>query len=237
MAIQNIKLIKKINLTNGVYELSLESEQNLSMKAGQFITFLIPNIWWRAYSILKIEDKTIVLIIKKREIENGWRWWSKYICERDIWENLQAVWPAGHFLLKENEKNKMFIWTWTWIVPLLNQINYSLLNYKNTQICLLFWLRTEEDVFYVKQLEELSQKNKNFIFKIYISRVKDLYEFEQKNKWVCIMSWYTTNYLTKEHIDTFEEFYICWAPSMIDSATEKLENLWVEKEDIFFEKY
>jgi len=237
MAIQNLKLIKKINLTNDVYELSFESEENLKMEAGQFITFLLPVIWWRAYSILEIIDNIIVLIIKKREIENGWRWWSKYICERGIWESLKAVWPAGHFLLKENKKNKMFIWTWTGLVPLLNQINYSLLNYKNTKICLLFWVRTEEDIFYIKKLIEIKKSNPNFYFNISISRVKDIFKFEQKYPEVNIFSWYNTNYLTREHIIDFEEFYICWAPNMIDSATEKLEDMWIKKENIFFEKY
>jgi hypothetical protein len=51
----------------------------------QFITFILPKIWWRAYSILKLKWKEITLIIKKRELDEWGRWWSKYICEKDIW--------------------------------------------------------------------------------------------------------------------------------------------------------
>jgi len=120
--IQNFKLIEKKNLTNDVYELVFCWEKELEIKPWQFITFLLDKIGWRAYSILEIKWDKIILIIKKRELENWWRWWSKLICETKIWENLKWVGPAGHFILQENNKNKLFLWTWTWIVPLYNQI-------------------------------------------------------------------------------------------------------------------
>ena len=106
--LQQFKIIEKKNLTNDVYEIVFEWETELEMKPWQFVTFLLPEIGWRAYSILEQNWNKIVLIIKKRELENGWRWGSKYICERKVWEELKTVGPAGHFVLQENTKNKLF---------------------------------------------------------------------------------------------------------------------------------
>ena len=219
------KLIEKNNLTNDVYELVFETEKKLEMKPWQFITFILENIWWRAYSILDIIDNKIVLIIKKRELENGWRWWSKYICERKIWDILNGVWPAGHFVLKENKLNKLFIWTGTGFVPLYNQILWNINNKIENKIKLIFWVREEKDLFYIEKLENIKKENPNFDFEIYLSK-QETKEFKK---------WYVTDFLTKQNLEDYDEFYICWAPAMIDSSNELLEKNW--KENIYFEKY
>lgn len=236
--IQKFKLIEKKNLTHNVYEMVFESEDEIVMKPGQFVTFLLDKIWWRAYSILKLDWKKITLIIKKREQEDWWRWWSKFICELNIWDELRWVWPAGHFLLRENTDNKLFIWTWVWLVPIYNMINYSLNKYPNTKIKFVFWVREEKDTFYINELKNIKEKYPNFDYDIYISRVKDLYKFQNLFPSVKIHSWYTTNNLIKENTKNYKEAYICWAPSVIKSSVEKLEELWFkEDENIFYEKF
>lgn len=236
--IQNFELTKKINLTNDVYEMVFKWEKELNMKPWQFITFLLEKIWWRAYSILEIKWNEIVLIIKKRELENWGRWWSKAICEIKIWESLKWVGPAGHFWLKDTKENKLFIWTWTWLVPLYNMIIAELEKNNKNNVFLTFWVRKEEDIFYINELEKIKEKYSNFNYKIYISRVKDIHELSHKFNKVNFQSWYTTNYLTKENISKYSEAYICWAPWMIESTIEKLSNLWFDNwENVFFEKY
>jgi len=235
--IQQFKLIEKINLTHNVLEMVFEWEKELEMKPWQFITFLLDKIWWRAYSILKVRWNKIVLIIKKRELDEWWRGWSKLICELNIWDELKWVWPAGHFSVKETNKNKLFIWTGTWLVPLYNMIVSELEKKKDFKIKLIFWLRNKEDIFYMKELDKLKEIYSNFEYHMYISRVKDLHEFKLKHTGNVINSWYTTNYLTKENIKKFKEVYICWAPKMIESVIDKLNKLNFNENNIFFEKY
>ena len=235
--IQNFTLIKKENLTHNVYEMVFKWEKEMQMKAWQFITFLINWLWWRAYSILEINWDEFILIIKKRELEEWWRWWSKLICELNIWDKLKWVWPAWHFLLQENTKNKLFIWTGTWLVPLYNMITEQLKRDRNTLVEFIFWVRDEKDVFYLDKLKELKDKYNNFNFHLYISRVKDLHQFKLDHPWKIINSWYTTNFLTKENTKNFSEVYICWAPTMIESSVEKLKKLNFNENNIYFEKY
>ncbi len=235
--IKEFKIISKKEIAPKIYEIIFETKTAFSIIPGQFITFLLPKLGWRAYSILKQEWNKTTLIIKKWEIEDWWRWWSKYICEREIWEILNWVGPSGHFNLKENNNNKLFIWTWTGFVPLYNMITAALEKNLNTKIFFTFWIRTRENIFYLDELKKLKKKYNNFDFAIYISREKDILDFELEHIDTRIYSWYTTNYLTPYNLKYFQEVYICGAPSMISSTIEKLEKLNFPKENIFFEKY
>lgn len=224
--IQNFKLINKKNLTSNIYELDFESDNNFTFKPGQFITFLIP-IWGRAYSILEENWKIIRLIIKKRELDEGGRWWSKYLCELELWTSIRWVGPAWHFTLKETEKNKLFLWTGTWFVPLFNQITYWLKNKLNCDFKLIFWARTNDDLFYINELNNLKKEYSNFDFEVYLSREEIIW----------YKKWYITDFLNYETKNSFSEVYICGTPSMIDSSIDILIEKWFEKENIFTEKY
>ena len=238
MSLKFFELINKKALTKDVYKMEFKSDWLSNMKPWQFITFLLDKIWWRAYSILKINPNSIVLIIKKRELDDGWRWGSKLICELNIWDTLRWVWPAGHFLLQENTKNKLFIWTGTGFVPLYNMIKGALEQNLDCNLQFIFWVRMIEDVFYLEKLEKIKSENPNFNFQIYISREKDLHEYELEHPGDEIYSWYTTNYLTNNNINNYEEIYICGAPAMIDSTVDKLKKLgFKDRENIFYEKY
>lgn len=227
MPLNSFKLIEKKNLTEDVYELVFQASEGFDFLPGQFITFILPNIWWRAYSILKTQDNIITLIIKSRSTNNWWRGWSEFICNREIWEELKWTNPAGKFLLQNNNKNKLFIWTGTGFVPLYNQIIHAISQKQDCRLELLFWARTLWDLFYLTELEKFRQDNSNFNYKVYLSREENT----QHN------TGYVTDYLSQKNINNFEEFYICWIPALIDSGIEILENNNVNKINIFTEKY
>jgi len=227
MPLNSFTLIDKKILTSDIYELVFQANEKFDFLPGQFITFILPNIWGRAYSILKTQWNNITLIIKSRSSHNWWRGWSEYICNRKIWEKLKWTNPAGRFLLQNNDKNKIFIWTWTWFVPLYNQIIHAISQKQEWKLELLFWARTLKDLFYLTELEKIKQDNNNFDYKVYLSREKNI----QHN------TGYVTDYLSEENIKKYEEFYICWIPALIDSSVEILEKNNINKINILTEKY
>ncbi|MDD3793955.1 MAG: FAD-dependent oxidoreductase [Candidatus Gracilibacteria bacterium] len=224
--IQNFKLINKKNLTSNIFELVFESENNFEFKPGQFITFLIP-VGGRAYSILEETGKQLKLIIKKRELDEGGRGGSKYLCELEVGNIIRGVGPAGHFTLKENEKNKLFLGTGTGFVPLFNQITYGLKNNLNCNFKLIFGARTNADLFYIDELNSLKNEYDNFDFEVYLSR-EEIFGYKKG---------YITDFINYETKNSFSEVYICGTPSMIDSSIEILLEKGFEKEYIFTEKY
>jgi ferredoxin-NADP reductase len=122
MWMMQVILLEKRSLTDDVFELHYKLPESKEMLPGQFITFILPWIWGRSYSILELRGDIAVLIIKKWGKEDWGRGWSIAFCDAKVWDEFKAVWPAGHFTLQENTKNKLFLWTGTWLVPLYNQI-------------------------------------------------------------------------------------------------------------------
>ena len=227
MPLNYFRLIEKRKLTSDIYELVFQASEKFDFLPGQFITFILPNIWWRAYSILKTQWNKVTLIIKSRSSNNWWRGWSEYICNRKIWEELKWTNPAGKFLLQNNNKNKLFIWTGTGFVPLYNQIIHSLSQNQECKLELLFWARKLWDLFYLTDLEKIKNNNSNFDYKVYLSREENT----QHN------TGYVTDYLTKNNLNNFEEYYICWIPALIDSSIKILEENNISNKNILTEKY
>lgn len=199
------------------------------MKPGQFFTFILPKIWWRSYSVLENKWDIAVLIIKKWEIKAWGRWWSIFLCDSKVWDEFKAVWPAWHFVLWENNLNKLFLWTWTGLVPLYNMILAWLKKSSNEKYQLVFWVRFMTDMFYSNEFAKLKELYPNrFYYHLVISR--DEWE------WM-IKKWYVTDFLSQRVVSDYDEFYICWAPGMIEGCQSRLLELWVENNTIFFEKY
>ncbi len=223
--LENFILIQKEKLTEDIFLLNFKRENNKKIPlCGQFMTFLLPKSWGRAYSILDSDGENYFFIIKRLE---EWRGGSKEICDTKIGTTYKAVGPAWHFILHKTEKNKLFLCTGTGFVPLYFQILWSLKEKLSCELRLIFWVREEKDIFLEDRLNILKKENNNFDYKIYLSR-------EEKENYE---SWRITNFLTKENIANFEEFYICWNHDMIESVEEKLLELGIKQEQLFTEKF
>lgn len=221
----DFKLIKKKKLTPDVFELVFQSVIELDIVPWKFMTFMLPKTWFaRAYSVLFKEWKNIYFIIKRLE---NWRWGSKEICDYEEGKILKWVWPTGHFVDSKKDVSKLFISTGTWMVPLYFMIRNLLENWYNKNLKLVLWNREEKDLYYLDEFRDFKEKYPNFDVEIFLSR-------EQKD-W--FQKWYVWDFLTSENISKFEEYYICWNPNMVEEVEEKLLNFWIQKENIFREKF
>jgi len=225
MWFNNFKLISKENLTQNVFLLIYESENDFSIIPGQFITFILPKTWFaRAYSVLFKEWKKCYFIIKR--LENG-RWWSIEICDYEVGVVLKWIWPTGRFVDSKMQNNKLFIWTGTWMVPLYYMIRNLLENWFWKNIKLILWNRENKDLYYIKEFDEFKKKFHNFDFEIFLSHQNhNIYN-----------NWRVTSFLTKENILKFDEFYLCGNPYMVDDSIKILQGFWINDEKIFREKY
>ena len=229
MPFSQAKLIKKIQLTEDVFELHYDIFEMKAMLAGQFITFIIPTIWGRAYSILELQGTLVKLIIKRWGIEMWGRWGSIFLCDAKIWDSFSYVWPAWHFILQDTQVNKLFLGTGTGLVPLYNQILFWLAKNTWNKYQLVFWVRYEKDLLYLWEFKKLKEQYPDtFYYHLFVSRdeAHDL-----------ILTCYLSDFISERVVEQFQEFYICGAPAMIDSCHEKIESFWVHPEQIFFEKY
>lgn len=225
MWFNNYKLISKKKLTSDVFEMIFEIQDDFLIIPWQFITFLLPKTWFgRAYSVLDKHWKKVYFIIKRLE---NWRWGSKEVCDLEIWGVFRWVWPTGHFVDSSKQNTKLFIWTWTWMVPLYFIIKYLLETWFSKNIKLVWWNREDKDLYYIDKFSEFKNKYPNFDVEIFLSHSNN----DKYNHWR------VTSFLTKENVQNFSEFYICWNPYMVNDSINILKNFWVEDEKIFKEKY
>ncbi len=222
-------LSKKIALTDDVFELHYTFPEKKDFIAGQFITFILSWVGGRSYSILEFNEHEAILIIKRWPLENGGRWGSIILCDAKIWDEFKCVWPVGHFILTDKKVSRLFIGTGTWLVPLYSHILQWLALEDGNKYQLVFWVRYKKDLYYLDKFKELKQKYPDtFYYHLVVSR--------DEADWL-IHSGYVTDFLSEKVVHDFGEYYLCWAPAMIESVEKKLNELWVWDENIYFEKY
>lgn len=221
-------LISKSLLTHDVYELIYSCPDMMKEypKAGQYVMFQLAPGLNRAYSIASFEGDTFTLIIKRIADGRG----SPMICDAEVGTVFSGMLPLGHFVLRDTPANKCFIGTGTGFAPIYCQaLGHSLIAEKTEKIAFIFGVRNFADSFYEQDILSLGKSFVNFEYIQYFSREETTSPRQQKG--------YVTDWITPEHIESYEEFYLCGSPAMVKSAREKLEALGVTKEQIFWEQF
>lgn len=218
------QLIQKNKLTEDVYELIFTISEPIQAEPGQYVLFLLPKSKLRrAYSIGYTDGQTFTFIIKQIEGGAG----STEICSLEVGEELIGIVPLGHFVLKANTTPKLFIGTGTGFAPLYFQIRAMMDSGIETPLFFIFGVRTSADIFYIDELNRMKQVYPSFDYRIYLSQE------DAENT----VRGRVTDFLTKENVSSYGEFYLCGSPAMVKDARERLEASGAEKEKVFFEQY
>ena len=219
-------LISRKELTHDVYELIYDCPELVKepINPWQYVMFQLAPGLNRAYSVSAFTEDSFVLIIKR--IPDGR--WSPLICDAEIGSSLSGLIPLGHFILHYTPRSKCFISTGTGFAPVFCQMQacQDILGY-SSMVSFIFWVREEEDTFYEQEIQEVGRWFQNFEYIQYISRPKNPESHQ----------WYVTDWITPENIWNYEEYYLCGSPAMVASAREKLGELGIAKESIFWEQY
>jgi len=213
------KVINRKMLTENVLEISVEFKKSLKINPGQWIEFVFDDEKWeflRAYSIAYHENENDVTdCIFTIKILEEWRWWKK-LKELKIWDEIKTNWVFGRFVLNNNDSEKVFIATWTWLAPVMNMIRNCNEWIKKT---LIFWAQAKKDIFYEEDMKKISNLN----YKIFLSR-EELSGYE-----------YGRIDLNKFELNDNMEFYICGAPPVVKSILEALKSKWFKK--VYYEEF
>lgn len=105
--------------------------------------------------------------------------------------------------------------------------------HKNTlseKIAFIFGVRNRKDSFYTDEIRVLQKTHPSLTYVQYFSQEESL---EAANE--CMG--YVTDWITPEHIGSYQEFYICGSPAMVKDARNRLTELNVSEKCIFFEQY
>lgn len=213
------KIINRKMLTDNVLELSVEFKENLKIKPGQWIEFVLNDEKWeflRAYSVAYHENENNVTdCIFTIKLLDEWRW-GKKLKESKIWDEVKVNWAFGRFVLNDNNNEKIFIATWTWLAPIMNMIKKCSPHIHKT---LIFGAQHKSDIFYEEDMKKIS----NLDYKIFLSREElDGYEHGRID-------------LNKFELNDNMEFYICGAPPVVQSMLGIIKAKWFSK--IYYEEF
>lgn len=228
-------LTSKKPLTHDVYELvySCPDMEKDIPKPGQYVLFQLAPGLNRAYSLAHFQWTSFTLIIKRIADGRG----SPIICDADIGTVFSGMISLGHFTLRENSRNKCFIWTGTGFAPLYCQVLASaMILDKPGKVAFVFGVRSLVDAFYHREVSDIWAGFSDFEYVRYFSRESDLASLVPPGS-SHDQSGYVTDWITSDNIWQYQEFYICGSPAMVKSAREKLELLGVSSSDIFFEQF
>lgn len=116
------------------------------------------------------------------------------------------------------------------ITPLRSICKYCLDTRSRTKIALLYANRTEEDIVFRKELEDMQKLNSNFRVAFVIAEAND--------RWTGYVGRIDADMIKKEIPDYVETmFYTCGPPAMVEAMEKLLEELDVPEKQIKTEKF
>jgi ring-1,2-phenylacetyl-CoA epoxidase subunit PaaE len=137
--------------------------QAVSYKAGQFLTIIVEingKKERRSYSMSSSPREANLAITVKR-VANGLV--SNYLCDKiKVGDAIEVMEPMGHFIVEpdtNNSRNIVLFGAGSGITPLLSIAKTILLAEPHSNVYLIYGSRSENEIIFKSQLDELEHKN------------------------------------------------------------------------------
>ena len=161
---------------------------------------------------------------------------SSYIFNLKPDDEVTISGPYGEFFIREGEQEMIYVGAGAGMAPLRSHI-FELLKGRGSKRKISFWYsgRTRRDVFYVEEFEELAREFPNFEF--HLSLTRPLPEDNWQGHTGHIHKVLYGNYLKEHEAPEDIHYYTCGPPPMVASLIAMLNELGVERENIFFDDF
>ncbi len=162
---------------------------------------------------------------------------SSYVFSLKPGDMVTAIGPFGDFLIKETQREMVYLGGGAGMAPLRSQLSH-LLETMQTERQITFWYgaRSRQEIFYEDDFRGLEKRFPNFRFHIALS------EPLPEDNWTGHTG-FIHEVLKREHLDGHTnpkaiEYYLCGPPMMIQAAQDMLLNDFaVDQQDIAFDEF
>jgi len=213
----------------------LVKPDRIQFLAGQYVSIKINATGERrSYSIASTPDDNhgFHLIVEVVGEGKG----ANYFRRLQIGDRVSILAPLGNFTVAQchgdTESHKLlFVATGSGIVPLWSMINDLLVNYKDQRQIRLHWgMRSEEDLFFIDDLQRLSDEYPNFVFDIVLSKPGSEWE---------LCSGHVQDCLQRDFVNGLSEWevYVCGKQQVVIDIIQTLKELNAKEEWIYHEKF
>ncbi len=222
-------------IASGIYEFHFEKPENFSFKAGQFVLFDVAHIdnsadiQTRALSIASAPHEQELIFVNKQKEGGRASTWIEKVLKPGTEVRTQG--PFGNFRMDaESDKDVLFIATSTGVAPFRSQILDMMHANSTKKIDLVFGVRSEEDMFWKKEFEEMAQKYPNLFVHFPLSNPTGDWKGHKGRVQTLVP-------LIVPDI-TNRQIYICGSPDMTKELKQLCLETWhVEKKDLHVEGY
>ncbi|WP_375748901.1 4Fe-4S binding protein [Vibrio sp. HN007] len=219
------KLIKIHQLKDDVRELTFETPERCDYKVGQFILVRVqqhPNEMFRAYSISSFDQDSRTLSVTVKKAPHGYG--GEIVFEK-FEQGIEVVLegPLGHELLVDEGADKiLLIGGGIGITPFRAIAQEMAQRQSKQQMTLIYGVNHSDEMLYEEDFKQLAQDNTGFTFVPVVAN---------DSNWGGETG-FVTDYLEK--IEDIHEYkvYMCGPKAMVEVATETLNQLGVDKENI-----
>lgn len=233
----NTTLIEKKQLTIDIILLkfALISGEQLEFSAGQYMIFKFNGLS-RLYSIFSSSNIKNYFELLVKIMPGGKATTS--LNNLKVGDNTVFQGPAGAFIFKKNDKDKIFLATGTGFSPVRSMIISNLVNLGPNFY--LFWgLPYFSEVCLMDELIQLTTRFPNFNFSICLSREKDLNMISETQRKFFLLGRVNIGLekLIKQKTTDNFDYYICGSKIVVESLRELLYQKKITKESVFFEHF
>jgi NAD(P)H-flavin reductase len=215
--------------THDVKTFTLDLNEELKFKTGQFIRLTIPNCDIpRPFSISSQggKSKQITLTIK---IYKDGRFTNK-IDKLNKGENVEIDGPYGHFIFEKSFKEDIvLICAGSGICTLHSIMEFIINNNLKNNINFLYSVKTPKDIIFGEKIKRLAKEKENLDFYVTITR--------EIGDWTGATGRLTKKTLDKQIKNKKSLFYICGPSLFVKNIMNSLEELKINKESIKTERY
>lgn len=161
---------------------------------------------------------------------------SSYIFNLKPGDKVTISGPYGEFFIKDTDAEMVYIGGGAGMAPLRSHI-FELLKARASDRKISYWYggRSNRELFYLEEFEELEKQFPNFKLNIALS------EPMPEDNWTgpvgFIHNVLLENYLKKHPAPEDCEYYICGPPMMLSAVRKMLDDLGVEPENIAYDDF
>lgn len=174
----DIVCTEKKLIAKDTYQVRFTRPDDWNFKTGQFVLLDVPlldkpeDIQTRAYSIgSEPDERDILLAVKLKQGGRSSTWFERIVAE-GTHATMQG--PFGNFTLPEtSHKPYLFLATGAGIAPFRAQIRELLRRDEQHAIDLVFGVRTEEELFWVPEFQDLAKAHERFSLHVTLTRAPD----------------------------------------------------------------
>ena len=214
-------------LASKFHQFDFETEGEITIKPGQYVSVKVADNRINAYSVTHIESpKHFSLLIDTSPGGVG----SKYFESLKIDDKVSILGPFGIFTYKKEDdvENVLFLATGSGISAVRCMIEEAVKD-TNKKLNLYFGLRHENDIFWKDLFEKIKSENPNFNFKQILSQPTEKFEG---------LKGHITDFFVQDFSNLSKcSAYICGNNGMIEESVKILTTQNCPKEKIYTEKF